>query len=115
MCFEVLGFDIYLDKKARPWLLEVNLAPSFATDSKLDHELKHGVISDTFRLLGVTYREKIRKINKKKEDLQRRIVEKTSYKESLQRNREELELIKAKKEKYENKHMGKFRRIFPSR
>lgn len=113
MWFEILGFDIYLDKKAKPWLLEVNLAPSFATESNLDLELKHGVITDTFKLLGITHRDKVRKINKRKEDLQKRIVERTSYKESLQRNKEELEIIKAKKEKYENKHLGKFRRIYP--
>lgn len=71
--------------KAKPWLLEVNLAPSFANDSNLDDQLKRGVITDAFRLLGVTYKDKIRKINKKREDLQKRIVERTSYKENLQR------------------------------
>ena len=29
------------------------------------------------------------------------------------KNKEELEIIRAKREKYENKHMGKFRKIFP--
>ena len=94
MWFEILGFDIYLDKKARPWLLEVNLAPSFANDSKLDDNLKRGVVTDTFKLLGVTHRDKMRKINKKKEDLQKRIVERTSYKETMQKKREELEILK---------------------
>jgi tubulin polyglutamylase TTLL6/13 len=36
MCFEVLGFDIMLDHKLNPILIEVNSCPSFATDSPLD-------------------------------------------------------------------------------
>lgn len=29
MCMELLGFDIFIDNKYKPWLIEVNLAPSF--------------------------------------------------------------------------------------
>lgn len=52
MCFELLGFDVLIDQNGKPWLLEVNQAPSFATDSDLDHQVKHKVISDTMKLLG---------------------------------------------------------------
>lgn len=64
MCFEILGFDICIDKNAKPWLLEVNLSPSFGNDSKLDDQLKRGVVTNSFKLLGATYREKVRKIRK---------------------------------------------------
>jgi D-alanine-D-alanine ligase-like ATP-grasp enzyme len=53
MCFEVLGFDVLIDSDAKPWLLEVNQAPSFATDSDLDYDVKSSVISDTFQLLNI--------------------------------------------------------------
>ena len=47
--FEVLGFDVLLDEKLRPWLLEVNRSPSFATDEKIDNEIKSGLLTDTLR------------------------------------------------------------------
>ena len=53
-CFEILGFDILIDEVGKPWLLEVNQAPSFATDSALDYKVKKQVIMDTFRLLGLS-------------------------------------------------------------
>ena len=43
-----------LDEDAKPWLLEVNQAPSFATDSELDHRVKKQVITDTFKILGLS-------------------------------------------------------------
>jgi len=40
MCFEILGFDIMIDSKANPWVIEVNHAPSFTTDTPLDFRIK---------------------------------------------------------------------------
>eukprot|EP00438_Fugacium_kawagutii_P015713 Skav235336 [mRNA] locus=scaffold520:761145:775610:- [translate_table: standard] len=50
---QILGFDVMLDQKLQPWLLEVNHAPSFATESELDHQVKHEVLQDTFNLLDL--------------------------------------------------------------
>ena len=44
MCFEVLGFDILIDEKLKPWLIEINHAPSFGTDTCLDFKIKKNLI-----------------------------------------------------------------------
>jgi tubulin polyglutamylase TTLL6/13 len=54
MCFELLGFDILLDHKYKPLLLEVNHAPSFATHSPLDLHIKEGLFKDLFNILGMS-------------------------------------------------------------
>ena len=52
-CFELLGFDILIDKNLDPWLLEVNLSPSLNCDSPLDQKIKGSLIADLFSLVGV--------------------------------------------------------------
>ena len=47
MCFHILGFDIMLDYKCKPYLLEVNHSPSLTADSPLDEQVKGGLIRDT--------------------------------------------------------------------
>ncbi|OMJ72519.1 hypothetical protein SteCoe_29012 [Stentor coeruleus] len=54
MCFEILGFDIILDHKLKPWLLEVNHSPSFTTDSTLDTEIKQKVIFEAIKIMNIT-------------------------------------------------------------
>ena len=54
MCFQILGFDIILDSKLKPWLLEVNHLSSFGTDSPLDKKIKFDLVSDTFTLLNLS-------------------------------------------------------------
>lgn len=53
VCFELYGFDILLDAKLKPWLLEVNISPSFSSSSPLDKRIKSVLICDTFNLIGV--------------------------------------------------------------
>ena len=73
MCFEVLGFDIMLDSKCRPILLEVNHSPSFTTDSPLDHKIKSELIHDTIKLLGLSSNRKFHYKQQMQEDLERRM------------------------------------------
>ena len=57
-CFELLGFDIIIDEKLRPWLIEVNHSPSFNMDSPLDARVKCGAIGDVLRALNLDGEER---------------------------------------------------------
>lgn len=52
-CFDLFGFDILLDSKLKPWLLEVNLNPSLACESPLDFNIKRELMADLFSLVGI--------------------------------------------------------------
>ena len=43
-----------LDDQFKPYLIELNHAPSFATDSSLDEKIKGQVIYDSINLLGLS-------------------------------------------------------------
>lgn len=60
MCFEILGFDVFIDDKIKPWIIEVNHTPSFSTDSPLDFKVKKNLIHDTIRLLNLSYAKKMK-------------------------------------------------------
>ena len=55
-----------LDKKLKPWLLEVNELPSFNDDTEVDKRVKTGLIEDTFRLLDIRKNQKYRMMEKDK-------------------------------------------------
>lgn len=52
-CFQLFGFDILVDNKLNPWLLEVNLSPSLACESPLDQKIKSQLITDLFNMVGI--------------------------------------------------------------
>ena len=58
MCFQILGFDIFIDNKSKAWLLEVNQSPSFTTDTPLDFNIKKNLISDAVNLLNLNWKRK---------------------------------------------------------
>jgi hypothetical protein len=58
MIFQILGFDIMLDSKLRPQLIEINQMPSFQTDSTLDLRVKKGLIQDVLKTLCLNMNRK---------------------------------------------------------
>ena len=52
-CFELYGFDILLDEKLKPWLLEVNVLPSLSSSSPLDKQIKTMLMCDLLHLVGL--------------------------------------------------------------
>ncbi|XP_075364611.1 tubulin polyglutamylase TTLL7 isoform X2 [Mycteria americana] len=132
VCFEVLGFDILLDRKLKPWLLEINRAPSFGTDQKIDYDVKRGVLLNALKLLNIRTSDKRRNLAQQKAEAQKRLYGQGSMKKllpgssdwekqrhTLERRKEELKERLAQvrkqisKEEHENRHMGNYRRIYP--
>ncbi|XP_026206557.1 tubulin polyglutamylase ttll6 [Anabas testudineus] len=112
-CFEILGFDVLLDHRLKPWVLEVNHSPSFTTDSQLDREVKDALLYDTLVLinLGACDRRKITK------EERRRVKDRLQQNRSREARSEELRQCQAatveQTERYEDKHLGGFKRIYP--
>ncbi|XP_027754169.1 tubulin polyglutamylase TTLL7 isoform X2 [Empidonax traillii] len=132
VCFEVLGFDILLDRKLKPWLLEINRAPSFGTDQKIDYDVKRGVLLNALQLLNIRTSDKRRNLAQQKAEAQKRLYGQGSMKKllpgssdwekqrhTLERRKEELKERLAQvrkqisKEEHENRNMGNYRRIYP--
>ena len=51
-CFELFGFDVFLDSHLDPHLIEVNISPSLMGSSPLDKRIKGTVISDVCHIVG---------------------------------------------------------------
>ena len=71
-CFEIYGFDVIIDAKMRPWILEVNVSPSLSSSSLLDKQIKTMLLSDSLYMLGFKLidRKKIEQ-DKAKQDKER--------------------------------------------
>jgi len=72
--FEVLGFDVMIDENEKPWLLEVNHAPSFQNHTELDHLVKHQVVNEALSLLELSTVTKQRYKRRLQEELRDRAM-----------------------------------------
>lgn len=127
VCFELYGFDILIDDKMRPWLLEVNVGPSLSSSAPIDKRIKTTLMCDIYTLVGIAPydRKKLKKIENQKK--QRRLVhsERPQQHSSLQavlecNSLDELKLSQSEinvlmELEEENHRKGHFDRIFPKK
>ncbi|CAK6442426.1 unnamed protein product [Pipistrellus nathusii] len=114
-CFEILGFDILLDHKLKPWLLEVNHSPSFTTDSRLDREVKDALLLDAMILANLRGCDKRKVMEEEKRRVKVRLFQ-CHQETRREARREQTELSQAAlqdQECYEDSHLGGYRRIYP--
>ncbi|KAK3544839.1 hypothetical protein QTP86_027513 [Hemibagrus guttatus] len=51
-CFECYGYDIIIDDKLKPWLIEVNASPSLTSSTANDRILKYNLMNDTLNIVA---------------------------------------------------------------
>lgn len=120
-CFDLLGFDVLVDNNLKPWLLEVNLSPSMATDSPLDTYIKSNLLADMFTLIGLRAYDKKKdgygrnrsfsKTNAKKPGPSRSQSPPTLKKDSVPKKYREI----LRETLEEQERRGHFIRIYPSK
>ncbi|XP_011686718.1 PREDICTED: tubulin polyglutamylase TTLL13-like isoform X2 [Wasmannia auropunctata] len=120
-CFELLGFDILLDWKLKPYLLEVNHSPSFHTDAQIDKDVKEGLLMDTFDILNLLQFDKKKIIEEDRKRIRERLLQGLNGKDLSQINDTATSMKSERNEndymqrqfQWEDNHMGNFRRIYP--
>ncbi|CAD8177128.1 unnamed protein product [Paramecium octaurelia] len=113
MCFEILGFDIFLNHKLQPILLEVNHTPSFTTDTPLDSMIKKNLIRDTLKLMNVNLKAKEQIIASRKESLQQRVLTGKKVKLTMEEKVTQMKQQEQQRNGYENAHLGDYVKIYP--
>ncbi|KAI8825142.1 tubulin-tyrosine ligase family-domain-containing protein [Fimicolochytrium jonesii] len=127
-CFEVFGFDVLLDSRLKPWLMEVNISPSLKASNEMDFGIKLGMVTDLLNLVGVRLRD-IRACRDSAKDEKRRdegpfgsfTAEKARHKSFVNAKpsdyltdmtAEDLKILKEVEDEYTRR--GDFERLFPS-
>ena len=113
MCFEILGFDIFLDETLKPWILEVNHAPSFVCDTPLDTKIKRGLLCDVVKMLNLSVSKKNKFKRDKAKEFEKRAL-KGKKRLTLEQRAKKKEKFARKREKFEKKNCGGFELIYPT-
>mmetsp|Transcript_28005 Transcript_28005/g.20963 ORF Transcript_28005/g.20963 Transcript_28005/m.20963 type:complete len:124 (-) Transcript_28005:1338-1709(-) len=113
MCFEILGFDILLDHKLKPYVLEVNHASSYGTDSPLDKKIKYDLMFDTFTMLNLSSKRK-KKLKKDKAE----VFNRRAMGEKPITNKFEKEMLRQRnqeaRDEFDMANIGNYKKTYPS-
>nr|XP_054605366.1 tubulin polyglutamylase ttll6 isoform X1 [Nothobranchius furzeri] len=112
-CFEILGFDVLLDHRLKPWILEVNHSPSFTTDSQLDHEVKDALLYNTLVLINLSSCNRCKITKEERRMVKDRLQQNRSREARSEEMRQCQTAMMEQMEEYEAKHLGGFKRIYP--
>ncbi|KAL7033871.1 hypothetical protein ACKWTF_007758 [Chironomus riparius] len=126
-CFELLGMDIMIDSKMRPFILEVNHSPSFHTNEQVDKEVKETLIRDTFVILNLTQDIRKKVLEEDRKRIRDRLLQRIKdakdannnavNKEDDDDSHSDVYLDKhnswSQQIAWEDTHLGGFRRIMP--
>lgn len=129
-CFAILGFDLFLDKKLKPYIIEVNRAPSFAADAQLDRDIKTGVLRSAIKLLKLRPSMKAKAVTRSRIQAQARLLggsrpanygvvgsdrsaESSKRPTDKQIIREKQRVAEIERREYEDKNKGMYYRIYP--
>ncbi len=104
-----------IDKKFKPYLLEVNHAPSFNDDTDVDKHVKTELITDTLRLLNITYANKLKTLEAQRKalELNNQIKKLSSKDENETTINQEQEEERLTYERYQLANLGDYEKIYP--
>ena len=129
MCFEILGFDIMIDNKLKPWLIEIIHSPSFSTDTPLDWYIflfrfvffcyfysfiKKNVIKDALKIMNVCLKNKKQIIKLKQKEMQKRVLTGKNVKLTTEQKHDLVNKAQFKRDLYENVNCGGYEKIYPN-
>ena len=113
MCFEILGFDVILDHKLKPLVLEVNQAPSFNTDSPFDETVKSTLLQETFTILHMDPKHRIKYYNKLKIENEEKVIKGRHQRLTKEERIEKAKKNMLKRDNYEKSVTKNYSLIYP--
>ena len=113
MFFYAHSFDILLDHKLKPWLIEVNHTPSFSTDTPLDRQVKRSVIKDALKLMNVSIQTRLQYKAKQKQNLHKMVSRGKKERQTPEERQQNIMKAQKERDEYEAANMGGYIKLYP--